>query len=204
MEGDKHITEMFTNMTAKDFKERELAAASIRNEYRSIANRLIALAAQEVKPAPPFNPRIKEYPWHDSKHLAIILLGDLRAGDGVPVLLQNLEYINPKTISADESLREIEWYPAVESLCKIGLPAVGPAIKILGELGPDAERSKLCCLLLKETLGVKLARARVQIAIEEARDETAKANLKAALPYFKTEQEKAAEERAKESKQGPK
>jgi hypothetical protein len=183
----------------KNWKGREAAVADMRRSHSKLIKQLVELAAEKVEPQPPFNLRIKEYPWHDRKHLAIILLGDLRAPEGVPMLFQNLEYMNPKSISVDESLREIDWYPAVEALTKIGLPAVKPGIDELAKLAPGTERGKLCCLFLKQALGAKLARARIEIGIEETRDKTAKENLKASLAYFKTDQEKAAEERAKRS-----
>jgi len=78
--------------------------------------------------------------------------------------------------------------------------AVGPTINKLGAYAPNSKGSELCCWLLKKILGVKLARLRLQTAIEETRDEAVKQNLTAALPYFKTNQEKAAEERARKKK----
>jgi hypothetical protein len=88
----------------------------------------------------------------------------------------------------------------VEALSKIGMPAVGPTIKQLGSSAPNSEGGQLCCWIIKDVLGARLAKVRLEIAIEDARDPTAKQNLTAALPYFKTQKEKADEERARRKK----
>jgi hypothetical protein len=77
---------------------------------------------------------------------------------------------------------------------------VGPTINKLGAYPPEARGNLVCRWILREILGVRLARLSLQIAIEETKDETVKTTLTAALPYFKTEQEKAAEERARQKK----
>ena len=184
-------------------RDRQQAAEAIRAERTELIGRLIQLAGEKVQPLPSSDPRFVEYPWHDSKHLSILLLGDLRAAEGVPVLLANLEYQNPRSLFGDFMDKD-GWYPAVEALCKIGMPAVDPTVAKLGEVGPKSKAGELCSWILNKILGPRLARVRLEITIEETRDAAAKANLKAALPYFKTEQEKAAEERARESKQGQK
>jgi hypothetical protein len=161
---------------------------------------LVGFAAEKVKPLPSSDPRFIEYPWHDSKHLATLLLGSLRATQAVPVLLENIEYKNPRSIVVTSRLGKGGWHPAAEALSKIGMPAVGPTVEKLGDYAPKSKASEICCWVLKEILGVRLARLRLQIAIEETRDEAVKKNLTAALPYFKTDQEKAAEERARAAK----
>ena len=189
-----------TGLNAENLTDREHAAEAIRNDHGALIKRLIQLAKEKVEPLPSSDPRFVEYPWHDSKHLSILLLGDLRAVESVHVLLDNLEYKNPKTIVVWEQLDKGGWYPAVESLSKIGMPAVEPTIKKLGSYEPKSKGSDLCCWVLKEILGIKLARYRLQIEIEKTKDPTAKDRLTAALPYFKTDQEKFAEERAQREK----
>ena len=189
-----------SRLTTENRKEREKAAEAIRNDHTELIKRLIQLAAAKVEPLPSSDPRFVEYPWHDSKHLAILLLGDLRAAETVPALLDNLKYKNPRSLVGGLLLDKGGWYPAAEALSKIGMPAVGPMIDKLGDSAPNSKDSELCCWVLKKILGVKLARLRLQIDIEETRDEAVKNNLTAVLPYFKTEQEKAAEERARRVK----
>ena len=198
-ESQESYEKPYAGLISKDLKEREQAAEAIRNEHTELIKRLIQLAAQKVERRFPDDPT-SSYPWHDSKHLSILLLGDLRAVEAVPVLLENLEYKNPKTIVVWEQLGIGGGYPAAEALSKIGMPAVGPTIDKLGAYPPEARGNLVCSWILREILGVRLARLRLQIAIEETRDEAVRRNLSAALPYFKTDQEKAAEERARQKK----
>lgn len=60
-------------------------------------------------------------------------------------------------------------------------PSVGPTIEKLAGYTPENKGSRFCCWILKEILSIRLARLRLQIAIEEARDPTVKQNLTAAL-----------------------
>jgi hypothetical protein len=175
------------------------AAQAIRQKWSDTISQLIQSASRGVKPLSLSDPENIRYPRHDSKHLSILLLGDIRAVEAVPVLLDNLEYHNPRELAG--SYQDVNGlYPAAEALSKIGMPAVGPTIKKLGDYAPNSKGSEICCWILKKILGVRLARLRLQIAIEETRDEAVKKNLSAALPYFKTDQEKAAEERTRHKK----
>jgi hypothetical protein len=181
----------------EDRKDRENAANTIRAVHAQLIQHLIQFAKEPGQGIPVPGTQEVDHPWHEPKHLAILLLGDLRASEAVPVLLENLEYRNPREIFEGGMWDKGGWYPAAEALSKIGMPAVDPTVNKLSELGPKNKTGESCCWMLKEILGVKLARARIQIAIEETGDETAKGNLKAALPYFLTPQEKAAQERLK-------
>ncbi len=189
-----------TGLKSDNMKQREKAAEAIRNERTEIIKQLIEFASENVEPLPSSDSRFIEYPWHDLKHLSILLLGDLRAIEAIPVLLDNLEYKNPRKRAVPELLNKDGWYPAVEALSKIGMPAVEPTIRKLSGYEPNSKGSELCCWILKKILGVRLARLRLQIAIEETRDKGAKKNLTVALPYFKTDREKAEEERAHREK----
>ena len=173
---------------------REATAQRIRVERAETIRGLVVLARQDVKPLiieKAGNVEYVEYPWHDAKHLAILLLGDLRAQEGVAVLLDNLTYRNPRSRLSggedDPGLAEGPgWYPAAASLIKIGMPSVGPVTeKLSGYAGNCLER-RLCLVVLKGVLGSRLAKAYLEIAIEEAKDETAGANLKAALEQFES------------------
>jgi len=188
-------------LRSENLKEREKAAEAIRKESVERINHLLEFASEKVQRLYPDDPA-SPYPWHDSKHLATLLLGDLRAIQAVPILLENLEYKNPRSFIQGLLLDQGGWYPAAEALSKIGMPAVGPTIEKLGGYTADSLGHQLCCWVIKEVLGARLGRLRVEIAIEEARDETVRNNLAAVLPYFKTEQEKAAEERAEREKAG--
>jgi hypothetical protein len=199
---ERDILKYMEDLTKEGREDREEAANAIRALHGRLVERLIELAKQHGQAA-----RVPQEPdyraWHEPKHLAILLLGDLRASQAVQVLLENLEYLNPAEYGGSYIDRGGQ-YPAVGALSKIGMPAVGPTIQKLSAVNPKSRGAELCRWILTEILGVKLGRARLQIAIEETHDQTAKANLKAALPYFRTPEEEAAEERAKaeEAKRG--
>jgi hypothetical protein len=180
---------------------REKAAEAIRQERAELIRELIKLAGQKVEPLPSSDPRFTEYPWHDSKHLAILLLGDLRAREAIEVLLENLSYKNPRSLVSGAYLERGGWYPSVEALSKIGMPAIVPTIGKLATYEQDGLGRQLCCWVINKVLGPRLGKLRIEIAIEETRDATAKKNLEAALGYFKTPEEKAAEERARRKEQ---
>jgi len=190
-----------SGLTAENLKQRENTAEAIRNERAKLIKQLIELAAQEVERIHPEDLK-SSYPWHDQKHLAILLLGDLRAAEAVSILFENLEYKNPKSLDIDARMDEGAWYPAVEALSKIGMPAIDSVIEKLGIYSEDSQVRRNCCWIIKKVLGVKLGRYKLQLATDETQNETVKKNLKAALPYLKTQQEKAAEERARRKKAG--
>jgi hypothetical protein len=188
-------TRYLSGLTSKILTEREQAAETIRNDRKELIKGLQELASENVKPLQPSNPQFPvEYPWHDSKHLSITLLGDLHVTEAISILIDNLEYRNPKSIVSLEPQDTGGWYPSAEALSKIGIKAVDPVINKLTIYEPNSIGSKNCCWILKKILGEKLARYCLQLTIEETKDETAKKNLTAVLPYFKTAKEKADEE----------
>jgi len=191
-----------TGLKSMNQQEREKAAEAIREQHQQLIQELIELAAVKVKPVPSKSTQDVEYIRHAAKHLAIVLLGDLHAVEAVPVLLDNLEYRNPHILVFTSYLEEGQLYPATEALSKIGMPAVGPVIDKLGKFSEQEKGYSICCWIIKEILGLRLGKVRLEMAIEEAKDETVRKNLTAALPYFKTDQEKADEERAQREKAG--
>ena len=190
------------SLKAEEQGVRQSAFEAILSEHSQLIKQLVELAGQKVERTHPNDPT-SSYPWRDKKHLSIVLLGDLRAEDAIPVLLENFEYENAwDIIGSSVGIATGGWHPAAEALSKIGMPAIGPTIDKLGSYDTDCLGRELCCWILKEILGVRLARLRLEIAIEETQDEAVKRNLSAAatLPHFKTPEEKAAEERARQKK----
>lgn len=178
-------------------EEREKAAEQVRREHAQLVQALVQLAREEVELVPSKSTADPEYVRHAAKDLAIILLGELRAAQGVSLLLDNLRYQNPNVLVISYYVEPGQTYSAVEALIKIGMPAVGPTIKKLGTYDKDGLDRKLCCWIIKKVLGPRLGRLRLEIAIEEVREPKVKKNLQAALVYFKTPEERAAEEKAR-------
>jgi hypothetical protein len=180
-----------TNTRGKELEEREQWAKGIRERRAQQVKELMTLAGVEAKPIPTSVPGERIYPWRDSKHLAILLLGDLRAPEAVPTLLENLEYSNPREVFRTGPLDQGAWFPAVEALIKIGMPAVDPVVERLGRCDAEGLQRWNCCWILEKILGPKLAHMRVQFAIEEARDAKTRENLQEAIKRLPFPQPKA-------------
>ena len=150
------------------------------------------LAKQEELPP---DPNLPNHPnsWHSSKHLSILLLGDLQAQESINVLMENIEYRNPKSIVMGRVSPD-GLYPAVEALIKIGMPAVEPVINKMASYDKESIARENCIFILQRILGIRLAREKLKIAIEESKDPVFKKNLEKVLPLFKTDNEKFEEE----------
>lgn len=186
-------------LTAENLADRENAAKLILSRQKVLVGDLIKLASRKVEPIRKEG-KTYIYPYKDAKHLSIMLLGDLRAVEAIGVLLENIEYRNPRSIVA--SYMDLGgWHPAAGSLSKIGMPAIGPVLGRLAKYDKDCKGRQLCAWVIKKTLGEKLAKLRLEIAIEQAKRDMLRMkekNLRAAIPYFKTSKERAAQERAKQ------
>ena|GEM_PF-7006387 len=180
-------------LKAENRRDRENSDQEIRKRYNELVEQLIQLAEQKVDRLNPEDPK-SSYPWRDSKHMAISLLGDFRAPAAIRVLMENLGYRNPRTYWTHGSWNTGHFYPAAEALWKIGMPAVGPVIEKLAQGDTSNNVRSNCCWVLREILGPRLGRLRIEIAIEQSRDAEAKKNLAGILPYFETDKEKTAAE----------
>jgi hypothetical protein len=161
--------EALHGLTDAGREQRQAAAAAVRTRRNETIETLISLAGKTVKTTS-LPGRRATYPWHDSKHLAILLLGDLRAEQAVTVLLCNLAYYNPRHSIGGTELGLAEgpgFYPAVESLIKIGMPSVGPVTEKLRGYTEDCLERRLCVVVLKEVLGSDLAEAHLAMAIRK-------------------------------------
>lgn len=181
------ITFDISELEAEKLEDREKAAERIRQNHKNLIRQLIDLASKKTEKSGSKTRLLLPNPY-DSKHLSILLLGDLRATEAIPLLLDNITYLNPK-YQTPSYLSAKDKYPAVESLIKIGIPAVQPVIEKLGTYDKASFARKNCCRILKEILGLRLAQLKLQIAIEETKEPTVKQNLTSVLPYFKTEKE---------------
>ena len=185
-------------LQAEKREDREKGRLSLNEGHEELVKGLISLAGQAHSGGSSY------HNWHNSKHLAIFALGDLRAADAVGVLVKGIEYYNPSE-RAGSYLGLEERYPTAEALGKIGMPSVGPTLEKLRSYDEDGVGRRLCCWVINDVLGQKLGRIRLEMAIEETENPAAKKNLReAALAYFKTAEEKAAErEHAGRRRPGP-
>jgi hypothetical protein len=124
-------------------------------------------------------------PWLSSKHLAVAVLGELRAEEGIPVLIGNLTYrVKPVFGGLMETRSVGAQFPAALSLARIGGPAVSAILGRLRSTEDPLERH-LCVWALMAMDGRDVARFRVEKAIKGCGPYTGwRANLEAALEYF--------------------
>jgi hypothetical protein len=189
--------DLLQDLVSADRRQRDKAAESIRKGREKTIAILVA-QVERVKADPAqrlgFLPSGRNTenndvdPQLDAKYLAIMLLGELRATEAIPTLLDNLDFKNPRITSKTSrgSLYLGDVYPAAEALRKIGAPAVDPLIDRLGAYTDHSGGRRRCCFVLKHVLGNDMARARLQLAIERAPKDDVKRNLSAALVYFDT------------------
>lgn len=166
--------------SARGQEARKEAARAVQDQHERLIGELIVQAGERVEPSRDVigDTMWLHYPYLDAKHTAVLLLGDLRAKEAVPVLLENLTYFRPKLLAVmrGSELGPAEgpgWYPAVESLIKIGIPSVEPVMERLARFEEDCLERRLCVVILRGILGDGLAEARLKIAIEEAENAAA-------------------------------
>ena len=179
------ISKQFLNiLQSENEKEREDGASNIKEQYSKLIDGLIEIASKQIEI--PKTVQDMEYIQHETKYHSIILLGDLRAAKAVPVLLDNIEYVNPN-ITVVSGLLEIEHiFISAGALIKIGIPVVEPVLDRLSMVNNDRRKVSVYCEILNKILGSKLVKYRIQITIDETKDETAKKNLGDALSYIET------------------
>jgi hypothetical protein len=157
---DPQVDSLLSRLQADEVKYRQQAVADIINasatfspaEREALLAGLVSLAS-----APARTPQTDEsmaYPWREewrceTKHLAMALLGDLRAKEGIHVLFGNLLYRNPlREGDCFTPLPEL-YYPSVRALIKIGEPAL-PKIREVRTATEDEMTRALCDYLLEQ------------------------------------------------------
>ena len=125
--------------------------------------------------------------WNSPKHLAIVLLGQLRAEEAVRILGENLTYRVKPLVGGYETQGIAEQFPAARSLAQIGNPAVPAVMEKLRRTAESLQRH-LYVWILTQVEGRDVARFRVKKAIKDCGPYTTwKANLEAAIEYFDNE-----------------
>ncbi len=153
----------------------------IREERRSTVKGLMEIAgAQDVGG----DEEAQDQRYLNSKHLAIVLLGELRAQEAVPLLWKNLTYRVKVRYGGTEAHSIGRKYPAAGSLAKIGKPASEyVASRLL--VTEDPLRQEISVWVLRQVEGEELARHIVETWLKSRPD--AQANLKGALRYLDEE-----------------
>jgi hypothetical protein len=172
------------SLLSTDDIEREKTFKSIQEFNDQLIDELIKIANEKLPNRPAQTVQDIEYIKHDAKYHAIILLGEMRAVKSVSMLFENLEYKSPY-IGLSSGYQELgQEYISANTLSKIGMPAIEPALDQLKKFNKNDSKGIICCWIIQDILGVKLAKANIQIAINETKDENVKKNLNEAITYI--------------------
>ena len=170
-------------------KDREQAVKEIVGKRERLIAQLIELADEPEQVGAGRDANAPEPPWRGAKHLAILLLGELRASEAVPVLIKNLQYRNPrKRFTRYWEVAGV--YPAADALSKIGIPAVGPLVEYLKTA--EARRGGEWFIpvhVIGKILGPALAAQRIELELEKVDDQQARKSLTAAVQLFERARE---------------
>ena len=169
-------------LKSPDSNVRLEARFRIRRERRTIIKGLMQIAGSQDAGE---DEQAEERRYHSSKHLAIVLLGELRTEEAVRVLWKNLTYRVKVLFGGIGETHGIgSRYPAAGSLAKIGKPASEYVASRL-VVTEDALRQEIAAWILKEVEGRDLAGQIIETWLKARPGE--QANLKAVLEYLDEE-----------------
>lgn len=164
---------VISDLQSEKLQDRENARKQILENRKVLIEKLIELASEDRPGDAPGASR-------ETKHVAIVLLGDLRATEAVGVLFDNLSYLNFWEPWQFKYADIGDGYPAAQSLVKIGMPAVPGCIERL-KSSEDETIRKNCYWVIREVLGRELGRFIITKAVGAETDPEKRTRLQAAL-----------------------
>ena len=137
-QASSEATDLTTGIRSESLAERNATAERLLSNRQAVIRSLLAIAEDETA---------KAKLWTQGPSVlnsTLVLLGELRADDAVPILIVNL---SPRT-GQEAKIDETGYSPAAEALIRIGIPA---AKQILVELRKelDPQRLQACCMVLE-------------------------------------------------------
>lgn len=174
-------------LESADRPERLEEERSIRRQYEETVARLIRVAGQAPKGKASSEAVLFER-WGSPEHLAIALLGTLRATSAVPVLLADLSYEVRASYGGYGTASIPERFPAVRSLVSIGRPAVEPTLAKLTHARNDLELN-LCRSVLVQIEGLDHAKTVIVAFSKRPLDTGQMENLARALADLEREEQ---------------
>lgn len=158
---------------SKNQQEQRLALGAIRREHVENVQSLIKLVG--LKEA--------DDSWQGVRHLAILLLGDMRATEAVPALAERLTYLPDLPAYTTERLNREAYYPCATALVKIGQPCVGAMMGKI-EWSKDKAVRELAAWVLMEVEGKERAAERLQSMADKSYDAKVKPRLQEAHDFI--------------------
>lgn len=165
---------------SEDSKERRQGEIIVLEQRDAIIKGLLSVVDSPVE-------KNEQFFLKTPRNTAILLLGKFRAEEAIPSLIK---WLVPK-----EGQDTTVWSgdinsPAGSALVKIGLPAVDPLIEVIKTEKPSALTEE-CAQVIFRILGTELAKAKLQSAFYNEKDEQKKRNIEEYLNRLKnTKQDK--------------
>ncbi len=123
-------------------------------------------------------PQIRSQVYH-----AIALLGELRAEEGIPELMDSLTFRVPQVMRWSGDEPSFHEYPAAVALAKIGRPAVDNVVSLLETTANPVVR-RLCALIVVRIEGPRIAKYQFRTRLSDALPVQSKNNLQVALDFI--------------------
>lgn len=151
-------------------KERSLAHDLVLGDRKETVQHLLSVVNRPVEPGEPF------YASSTSRNVAITLLGELRAAEGVWDLAS---WLSPKAGQALTRVEMMMFSPAGEALVKIGLPSLQALAQVL-KSDPRRELREQCLKMIVQIKGLRGTELLVEDLVSVETDQKQKENLEAA------------------------
>ena len=142
-------------------RTREQDAKKIIEQRSNIICDLIAKVKSDPAPVQIEDDKFSEF-FHSEKHMAITLLGALRASEAVDVLVENLLYRTGPRLADSSPISWEERHPAGLALIRIGNPAISPVVDKLC-FTDSTNTVSLCTWILTQILSKELAKAQINL-----------------------------------------
>jgi hypothetical protein len=172
--AQESVSPPVAGLLAETREQRDAAAAQILSDRKQLVDALIPLVTKKLEPHPRRRDNFFQVlPEHDAKYLAIVILGEMRAVEAIPALLDAADFHHPRFFSGSYRSRG-GIYPALEGLRKIGLPAVPALLAHIARQSDDGVVMQNCCWALYWILGGDGIQNALREAAEQADSEGAR------------------------------
>lgn len=144
------------NLASKDALARRAAIEAIVGQHRQTIRETLSLVETAIRDRDSATAKA-----------GIAVLGELRAEEAIPLLVENLTTILPPEFAGGKAFRPIQEGAFVGALLRIGSPALEPLVKAASK-SDDKMRTLLTGFILARLLGTDVALAYVDEHLQKA------------------------------------
>lgn len=156
-----------------DTNEQRMAIGTIRRQHTENVGLLIKLVGQKDV----------DDSWEGVRHLAIRLLGDMRATEAIRALAERLTYLPTGPIFVTEILPREFYYPCAVALVNIGAPSVGAMTNTI-HWNKDTTTRDLAAWVLMQIEGKEQAAQHMQDLADKSYDNRTRPRLQEAHDFI--------------------